>query len=478
MNQNSRSIVLCTGLSHAIVHAYELSIPLLVTVWLVEFPVSTAALGAAVSIGYALFGIGALPGGVLADRFGSRTLIIACLAGMGLSFLLLSVANGLLAIGIALGAWGIAASVYHPSGLALISTGVEERGSAFAYHGMAGNVGIAVGPLLTALLLLTFEWRTVAQLLVLPTVVAIGYALTTEFDETAAVSVDSGTNERIDDNNIDDDPDDSIDDSRGNDGIDDHTDGGVDDATDDSTDDATTDRTDDTESMSLSAFVRDSRALFTVGFGLAMAIVMMNGLFYRGMLTFLPEVLDGFLPPASAFIGLFEPGSPLAEEFTLASYVYVGLLTVGIGGQYVGGKLSDRIASTTGLAVVFAGLVAVSVAFVPAARGGVAALLVVSGLLGFLLFALQPLYQATIADNSPPGDRGLSYGYTYLTSFGIGAAGAAISGFLLSVATADGTFLALAVFPALGSLLAVVLQRREDRTGGGSAKGPDTSKAA
>jgi len=410
MNDNSRSVVLFTGISHAIVHTYELSIPILVVIWLMEFPVSTAILGGVVSIGYALFGIGALPGGILADRFGSRTLILTCLGGMGLSFALLSFADGIVTIAIALAAWGIAASVYHPSGLALISTSVENRGSAFAYHGMAGNIGIAFGPLITALLLITFDWRIVTRLLVIPAVIAIGYAMTTEFDETAAVSFDGGTEE--------------------------------------------------SKSMSLSEFIGSSRALFTAGFALAMVIVMMNGLFYRGMLTFLPEVFDQFLPPVTDFVQLFEPGSPMAEEFTLSSYLYVALLTIGIAGQYVGGKLSDRIPSTTGLAVVFGSLVAVTIAFVPAARGGVTTLLIVSALLGFLLFALQPLYQATIADHSPPDGRGLSYGYTYLTSFGVGATGAAIAGYLLSVTSVDGTFLALAAFPALGCVFALVLSRR------------------
>jgi MFS family permease len=408
MNENARSVVLFTGLSHAIVHTFELSIPILVVIWLLEFPVSTATLGVVVGAGYALFGIGALPGGVLADRYGSQTLILVCLAGMGGAFLLLSFATGVVTIAVALGLWGVAASIYHPSGLSLISTSVEDRGTAFAYHGMAGNVGIALGPLVTALLLLTFDWRTVTRLLVVPAIVAIGYALTAEFDETAAVSVDGGT----------------------------------------------------TRSMSLSKFVADSRALFTVGFGLAMCIVMMNGLFYRGTLTFLPNVLGDFLPPVSEYVSVFEPGSPLAEEFDLSSYLYVGLLAIGIGGQYLGGRVSDRIRPTTGLAVVFGSLVAVAVIFIPAARAGLGPLLAVSAVLGFLLFALQPLYQATIAEYSPPDDRGLSYGYTYLTSFGVGAAGAAIAGYLLSVVSVDGTFLALAVFPALGAGFSLVLRRR------------------
>lgn len=423
MNDNSRSIVLFTGFSHAIVHTYELSIPILVAIWLVEFPVTTASIGVVVSVGYALFGIGALPGGVLADRLGSRTLITGCLAGMALSFLILSFAPGVLTIAIALAAWGVAASVYHPAGLSLISTGVDNRGSAFAYHGMAGNAGIAFGPLLTALLLLSFDWRIVTRLLVVPTVVVIGYALTTDFNEKAAVSIDGGTEAE-----------------------------------------ETSEPDPESEEMSVSRFLTDSRALFTAGFALAMMIVIMNGLFYRGILTFLPEVLDQFLPPLTDYVQLFDPDSPIAEEFTFSSYLYVGLLTIGIGGQYVGGKVSDQIPTTTGLAVVFSALVIVTVAFVPAASSGVGTLLVASGLLGFLLFALQPLYQATIADHSPPDDRGLSYGYTYLMSFGIGAAGAAVAGFLLSVATADATFLALAVFPALGSLFALALSRRNQST--------------
>jgi len=149
----------------------------------------------------------------------------------------------------------------------------------------------------------------------------------------------------------------------------------------------------------------------------------------------------------------------VAEEFSLSSYLYVGLLAVGIAGQYVGGKLSDRIAPTNGLVVVFGSLAVVAALFVPVASTGLLSLLLISALLGFLLFALQPLYQSTIAEYSPPNDRGLSYGYTYLASFGVGAAGAAISGYLLSMVSVFGTFVALALFPTAGGILALSLRR-------------------
>lgn len=409
MKENDRSIVTFTMLAHATVHTYELSIPIFVVVWLTEFPVSTALLGTVVAVGYALFGIGALPGGVLADRFGARTVVTGCLLGMGGSFLLLGAAPGIVTIAIALGLWGVAASVYHPAGLSLLSTGVDERGTGFAYHGMAGNVGIAFGPLLTALLLLAFDWRMVAGLLSVPAVIAVAYALTVEFDEMAAVSTDG-------DAQID-------------------------------------------ETKSGSTFLADSRTLFTIGFAIAMLVVVMNGLFYRGILTFLPNVLGDFLPPITDYVQLFEPDSRMAEEFDLASFLYAGLLTIGIGGQYVGGKVSDRISTTTGLAVTFGSLAVVAVLFVPAARAGIVPLLAISSVLGFVLFAIQPLYQVTIAEYSPPDDRGLSYGFTYLANFGIGAAGAALAGVLLSAVGTDVTFLTLAIFPVLGASLSVALSR-------------------
>lgn len=409
MDKNSRSAILFTAISHALVHTYELSIPILVIIWLDKFPVSTATLGTVVSIGYGLFGIGALPGGILADHLGSRILILSCLVGMGISFVFLSFATGIMSIGIALAMWGIAASVYHPSGLSLISTSIENQGSAFAYHGMAGNIGIALGPLVTALLLLKFDWRIVTRVFFIPTAIAIVYGLNTEFDERAAVRINESSEQ--------------------------------------------------TNSIDFSGFIRDSRSLFTIGFALAMAIVTMNGLFYRGMLTFLPNILDSFLPPISNYIQLFEPESPLAKEFTLSSYVYVGLLTAGIAGQYTAGKFLDEISPETGLAVVFGSLSIITVSFIPAAEIGLIIILLVSGLLGFFLFALQPLYQATIAEHSPPDDRGLSYGYTYFTSFGIGATGAAIVGYLLTIAGVKWTFIMFAVFPIAGGLLAAILKQ-------------------
>jgi MFS family permease len=375
--------------------------------------------GLAVTAGYALFGLGALPAGVLVDRVGSRRLIAACLFGMSASFLLLAVSPGLLSATVALLVWGAAASVYHPAGLTLISTGVEERGTAFAYHGIAGNLGIALGPLVATLLLLGLGWHLVAGLLAVPALLAGGYALGAEFDEGRATAAADGGQ------------------SKGSTGVE-----------------------------SLADFRREAGALFAGSFVVVFAVVMCSGLYYRGVLTFLPGLLGslpGFEPvPLSAFVGDVGAGRTVQPE----RYVYSGLLIVGVAGQYVGGKLTDRVAVERGLIAAFSGLVVVALTFpVLAPRGG-PALLALCAVLGFVLFFAQPFYQATVAEYTPEDARGLSYGFTYLGVFGVGALGGVLAGGLLAYADRTALFLALAGVAALGLTLGLVLLRRGERVDG------------
>ncbi|AUX07897.1 major facilitator superfamily MFS_1 [Halalkaliarchaeum desulfuricum] len=74
--------------------------------------------------------------------------------------------------------------------------------------------------------------------------------------------------------------------------------------------------------------------------------------------------------------------------------------------------------------------------------------------LGVALFTIQPLQQATVASYSSPETRGLSFGYTYLAIFGIGALGAGLAGTVLTYADVNVLFVVLAVIAILGSVLA------------------------
>ncbi|WP_096394028.1 MFS transporter [Halorubrum trapanicum] len=421
MDAAERRIVKFTAGSHGLVHTYELSIPILLTVWVGEFSTTAAALGVVVTLGYGLFGLGALPGGILVDRFGSKPLILACLAGMGGSFLLVSAAPTLPVLAAAIAVWGLTASVYHPAGLSLLSKSVDQRGTALGYHGIGGNLGIALGPLATALLLLAFDWRLVTAALALPAVAVAAYGVTVDVDAALSSAAADGAGSDDETNP----PGDSSGGAKGE--------------------------------VSLSSIATDTRLLIAGGFLIVFAFVTFSGLYYRTFLTFLPDLLGDVLG-GLVDVRLVDPSSPYADQFDVGRYLYVAVLTVGVFGQYLGGRIADRVPPEWGLMALMGVLSALALLFIPA-TGAVATFVAVSLALGVALFTVQPLSQATVAAYSPSEARGLSFGYTYVGIFGIGALGSTLAGTVLTRAGPRELFLVLAVIAALGALSATAVTR-------------------
>jgi len=430
MDAAERRIVGFTAGSHGLVHTYELSIPILLTVWVEEFSTTAAALGVVVTLGYGLFGVGALPGGILVDRIGSKPLILACLVGMAGSFLLVSLAPTLPVLAVAVAIWGLTASVYHPAGLSLLSKSIDRRGTALGYHGIGGNLGIALGPLATALLLLAFDWRLVTAALALPPVAVAAYGVTVDADGS-----DSGV------------PGDT-------DGPD--SDGPAD---ADGSEEASADGT--KGEVSASSIVADTRLLAGGGFVIVFAFVTFSGLYYRTFLTFLPDLLGDVLG-GLVDLRLVDPDSPYADQFDVGRYLYVAVLTIGVFGQYLGGRIADRIPPERGLIALMAVLSALALLFVPA-TAAVGTFVAASLALGVALFTVQPLSQATVAAHSPSEARGLSFGYTYVGIFGVGALGSTLAGTVLTRAGPRELFVVLAVIAALGAVSASAVSRFSTR---------------
>ena len=201
----------------------------------------------------------------------------------------------------------------------------------------------------------------------------------------------------------------------------------------------------------------NSKQLFASAFLVVFVLVVFEGLFYRGVLTYLPEILQDLdamaeVSPTAGLAGI-EP----------SDYVFVGLLVVGMAGQYVGGKLTDRVAVERGLLVIFAILALLALLFVPVTNLGLVGVLAVCALLGFFLFAIQPFYQVAVALYTPADTRGLSYGFTYLGELGLGAASIAVGGFVLDEFALAAFFATLAGFAVVGGALAVLLLVGHDR---------------
>ena len=158
---NERRIVHFTGFAHAATHYVELTYPTLAVGLVAQSP-GVGSLEEALSWsfgGYLLFGLGALPAGVAADRLGGRRVILVGLIIAGLSAILAGASEPGLPLALALCGIGAGASLYHPAGTGLLSRAVAARGRALGINGIYGNVGIALSPLLTALLVEGLGWR-------------------------------------------------------------------------------------------------------------------------------------------------------------------------------------------------------------------------------------------------------------------------------------------------------------------------------
>lgn len=98
---------------------------------------------------YLLYGFTSLPWGMVADRLGPRPFMILFFLGSGVSALFAAYWMDSPALfSMALAGMGLFTGIYHPTGLGLITKGIERMSMAMGYHGMFGNLGLALAPLL------------------------------------------------------------------------------------------------------------------------------------------------------------------------------------------------------------------------------------------------------------------------------------------------------------------------------------------
>jgi MFS family permease len=109
--------------------------------------------------GLILFGAGAVPAGLWADRRGTRSAILGYFLLVGLAATVVAITTSPLQLAVALGMLGLAISIYHPAGLAMLAQGCRNRGRAMGIHGVAGSLGLAIGPAMGLFLSTRYSWR-------------------------------------------------------------------------------------------------------------------------------------------------------------------------------------------------------------------------------------------------------------------------------------------------------------------------------
>jgi MFS family permease len=145
--------------SHAVSHGLVLVLPAVLVALRAEFGSSFTTLGTIATVSTMLYGLGALPAGLLADRLGAP-LLLRVFAGLSILFCLgAAAAPGIWWLALALALLGAAGALYHPAGLAEITLNVPGGGRVLGLHGSWGNVGTALAPLLAGAIASAWTWR-------------------------------------------------------------------------------------------------------------------------------------------------------------------------------------------------------------------------------------------------------------------------------------------------------------------------------
>ncbi|MBW1995495.1 MAG: MFS transporter [Deltaproteobacteria bacterium] len=160
MNQKEKKILGVTAASHSLVHLYEGILPPLIPLLLIEFSTDYFHLGVVVSVFSYAFGLGALPAGYLSDKAGANRLVAIFLFGAGILSVFIWSVDSLVAYGVLMGLIGLFCSLYHPAANTLISNAFQQKGSAFAINGIAGSLGIALVPLVSAWMGALMGWKS------------------------------------------------------------------------------------------------------------------------------------------------------------------------------------------------------------------------------------------------------------------------------------------------------------------------------
>lgn len=124
-----------------------------------EWGIAYAELLAYATPGFFAFGVFSLPAGWLADRWSRDGMMCVFFIGIGLASIVTGFAETPLQIGIGLFVIGMFAAIYHPVGLAIVTTKWSDTGMRIATNGVWGNLGVAAAALVTGYLIDHSGWR-------------------------------------------------------------------------------------------------------------------------------------------------------------------------------------------------------------------------------------------------------------------------------------------------------------------------------
>ncbi|HEY5900272.1 MAG TPA: MFS transporter [Burkholderiales bacterium] len=167
--QGWRELWLIT-VGHSLTHWYPATFYLLLPLIGNELGLSYSQIGLIMTCQYIASAVANVPGGVLVDTVGRKGLLMAVsLFWVGFPYLLISFTHSYVMLLICIALVGFGNSLWHPTAIPTLGQRYPDRkGLVLSLHGMGGNVGDAIAPVVIGAALAAFTWREVVVMNVVP----------------------------------------------------------------------------------------------------------------------------------------------------------------------------------------------------------------------------------------------------------------------------------------------------------------------
>jgi MFS family permease len=167
------------SIGHSLTHWYPATFYLLLPIIGKELGLSYGQIGSILTCQFAAGAIANVPGGIFVDTVGRKALLMALsLCWIGFPYLVMGLSHTYWMMLICATFVGVGNNLWHPTAIPWLANRFPARkGLVMAFHGMGGNVGDAVAPLVIGLLLQSYNWRSVVFMNVVPGLVVAAFIL-------------------------------------------------------------------------------------------------------------------------------------------------------------------------------------------------------------------------------------------------------------------------------------------------------------
>ena len=192
--RDARVIVL-VSIAHSLSHFFQLALPPLFPLLRADFDTSFTLLGALVGTFYVASGVTQFTAGFVVDRVGARPVLLTGMTLLIGGTLAASFAPGPAWLFPAVAVMGVGNGVFHPADFAILngSIDVKRLGYAYSMHGVGGNLGYALAPVVSFGLGSAFGWRAALVVMGLIGLVVLGMLATQRASLTSQRAHDAHT---------------------------------------------------------------------------------------------------------------------------------------------------------------------------------------------------------------------------------------------------------------------------------------------